>query len=62
MSKLLSLLGKGVTLKAGEGYLEGKDLLIKSNCIRIYDPRKEKIIFTIEKDENLKLYNSLKTI
>jgi len=63
MSKLLEFLGPGIQLKhLGEGCLKGKDLLIESYRIRIYDNQKEKIIFTVKKDNNPELYNSLNSL
>ena len=63
MSKLLKFLGPGIQLKhLDEGGLKGKDLLVESYRIRIYDTQKEEIIFTVKKDNNPKLYNSLNSL
>jgi hypothetical protein len=63
MSKLLELLGPGIQLRhLDEGGLKGKDLLVESYRIRIYDTQKEEIIFTVEKDNDSKLYNLLNSL
>ena len=63
MTKLLDLVGKGITSRpSNRGFLKGKDLLIEDHRIRVYNPEKEKIIGKIKKIENPELYEKFRAL